>query len=249
MRKQRFLEKLDPRSRLLMVFCFSCLALFFNDAAALLAIFLCLVILLVAGGKPDHGYRKAAGGLIVLILPLFLIQCLFVRTGNGLLYVGSHVLVTDQGFNAALCVALRLLVFSFSAMILNSGEVRDYLLALVQCKVPYELAFMVMLGIHFIPLLGEEGRNLIFSIQMRGTDLKQISIGRKIMTYSQLLLPILAGALYKARMMALAMETRAFRALPKRTCMRRLELKSRDKLVMGSTVLISCIFVAFRILA
>lgn len=243
MKNERFLEKLDPRSKLVMVFCFSGLSVFLNDAKILFAVFLCLLVLLLAGGKSDPVYKRVAAGLVILSLPLFVIQCLFVRDGNVLLAAGNYVLLTSRGLNSALCVVLRLLVVSFSAMLLHSGETRDYLLALVQWKVPYEIAFMVMIGIHFIPLLGEEGKNLIFSVQMRGTELKKIPAGEKIKAYSQLLLPILAGALQRAKMMSLAMEIRAFRAFPKRTYMRQLRLKKQDKLVISCSALLSFVFV------
>jgi energy-coupling factor transport system permease protein len=238
-KKEKFLEKLDPRSKLVMVFCFSGLAVFFNDAEILFAVFLCLLVLLLAGGKPNPAYKRVAAGLVTLSLPLFIIQCLFVRGGEAVLTAGNTVLLTHDGLNSALSVALRLLVVSLSAMLLYSEETRDYLLALVQWKVPYEIAFMVMIGIHFIPLIGEEGRNLIFSVQMRGTELKKISTEGKIKAYSQLLLPILAGALQRAKMMSLAMETRAFRAYPKRTYLRQLKLKRRDKLVISCSLFLS----------
>ena len=116
---------------------------------------------------------KTASGFIVF---LFLLQCLFNRTGNALIEIGRFTMVTDKGIITAAILALRLLIFLLSALILFTGEARDYLLALIQCRIPYEIAFMVMIGIHFFPILREEAFNVYCSAQLRGTEIKKASL-------------------------------------------------------------------------
>lgn len=216
MREKNLLSKLDPRSKLMIVFSLSGPAVFINDVKLLLYTFLVTFAVLIIGGVTFTDKINIFKGLTVMLLPICIIQCFFA----------------NDGVITALSVALRLMIVTFSAFIICSGETRDYLLAMVQCRIPYEIAFMVMIGMHFIPMLVEEGRNLLFSIQMRGTEIKKIPLSKKIKIYSQLLLPILASAMEKAKTMSLAMEARAFRAYPQRIYMRHLQLKWPDKVIL-----------------
>lgn len=136
-------------------------------------------------------------------------------------------------------VMLRIIIIIISAMILLSSSERDFLLALVQWKIPYEIAFMVMLGLHFLPILREEALNVYFAVQMRGTELQKISVGQKLKLYTRIMLPILSGAIYRAEQMAIAMEARAFHAYPQRTYRKRLKLKKLDYGVQIAVVLAS----------
>jgi energy-coupling factor transport system permease protein len=115
-----------------------------------------------------------------------------------------------------------------SALILLTGEARDYLLALVQCKVPFELAFMVMTAVHFLPILRGEALDVYHAVQMRGTEVAKASLRDKLRVYTRITLPIVAGAIKRAEQVSIAMEARAFRATPRRTFMRRLTLAPRD---------------------
>ena len=141
-------------------------------------------------------------------------------------------LVTDEGLQLGGMLSLRLLILIVSALILLNGEPRDYLLAMAQCRVPYEIAFMVMTGIHFFPILKEESLNVYYSVQLRGTEIKRAGLRRKLDVYLKISLPILVSTIVKAKAMTIAMESRCFRVLPYRTYMRRLVLTKKDILLL-----------------
>jgi len=107
----------------------------------------------------------------------------------------------------------------------------------VQWKIPYEIAFMVMVGLHFLPILREEALNVYYAVQMRGTELQKISTSQKLKLYTLIMLPIISGAIHRAEQMAISMEARAFRAFPQRTYMRKLRLKKIDYCVQIGAVL------------
>lgn len=166
--------------------------------------------------------------MLKLIAVLFVVQCVFVRSGDPLLTFGGVALITSGGVTTALGVALRLLIIVLVALILLTGEARDYLLALVQCRVPYEIAFMTMTAVHLLPILHSEATDVYYAVQMRGTEIKKASLLEKLRIYARISLPIVAGTVRRAEQISVAMEARAFRALPRRTFMRRLTLTPRD---------------------
>jgi energy-coupling factor transport system permease protein len=222
------LSRLDPRIKLLLLLGLSSVSLFLRQPAALLVLLALSAFILLAGGLRPALIWGRLRGLFGLVALLFLIQCLFNRSGGPLLSLAGLTLVTEAGFSTAVLVSLRLLIIMLSALIVLSGEPRDYLLALTQCKIPYEIAFMVLAALRFIPMLREEAQDVLCAAQLRGLRLKKTSLPKRAKAYISLMLPVTAGAIRRAEQLSLAMEARAFRAYPHRTTMRRLRLQPGD---------------------
>lgn len=233
------MRNLDPRSKLLIGICISVLAVAFQNPLLLLFLLLFSVLMLYLTGSDLKRASQPLCKILPLLALLFLVQCIFTRQGTALLTLSGIKIITDLGLNMGLSVMLRIMIIIISAMIMLSSRERDFLLALVQWRIPYEIAFMVMVGLHFLPLLREEALNVYYAAQMRGTELQKISAGKKIKLYTLMMLPIISGAIHRAEQMAVAMEARAFRALPQRTYMRKLRLKKIDYCVQTGMVLAS----------
>jgi energy-coupling factor transport system permease protein len=222
------LERLDARIKLLLLLGLSTAALFLQRPAALLALFALAAFILLAGGVKPGLIWVRLRGLCGLAVALFIIQCLFNRGGLPLLKLAGLTVVSEAGFSIAVLVSLRLLSIFLSALIVLSGEPRDYLLALTQCKIPYEIAFMVLAALRFIPMLREEAQDVLCAAQMRGLRLKKTGLKNQAGAYISVLLPVVAGALQRAEQLSIAMEARAFRAYPRRTALRCLRLSTGD---------------------
>ena len=224
--------KLDPRTKMVMVVCLSCLALLYNTPVQLLLLFaVTVVLLLIFRFDPGAvwGYLKT---FLSLMLILFVIQLIFSAGGEVLLAVGPIPLITSQGLSAGAGVVLRVMVVTAAAMLLTTFNSRDFILGLVQWKVPYELAFMVFIALRFLPVFRDELVNVVTAVQLRGVDLKKVPWGQKITMYSRLLFPVIYGAMLKAQRLAVSMEARGFRVYPRRTYLRRLEFSRADYVVL-----------------
>ena len=222
------LETFDPRVKMMLMLCLSTYAMLVEDLAGLAAALLLTTLILIVGG--ENGFRvlfqaKMAMGMVLFIL---IIQCTSIRSGSAIISIYGISLITNEGLQLGVMLSLRLMILIVSALILLNGEPRDYLLAMVQCKVPYEIAFMVMVGIHFFPILKEEAANIYYSVQLRGTEIEKAAIRKKLEAYLSISLPILVCAMEKARVMTIAMESRCFRIFPYRTYMRKLRLTRAD---------------------
>ena len=226
------LASFDPRTKMMLMVCLSTLALLKPEPLILPGILAFTVLLLFLGGVRVGDMVRQIKGIFYMIISLFVIQCLFVRTGDPLVTLAGHTLIKTGGLETAAVVCLRFTIFVMSALILLTGESRDYLLALVQMKTPYEIAFMVMAAVHFLPILKEEALDVYYSVQLRGTEIKKAALPAKLKMYGKICLPVLVGAVNRAKRMSIAMEARGFRANPKRTYMRKLHLKAKDVLVI-----------------
>ena len=222
------LQVLDPRIKLLLLIGLSTTALVLRLPAALISLLILTLLILLAGGVGPGVIWVKLRGLIGLIVMLFLLQCLFNRSGDPVLTLRGLALVTDSGFETAVLVSLRLLIVILSALVVVAGDTRDYLLAMTQCKVPYEIAFMVVAALRFLPMLREEAQDVLCAAQMRGLRIKKAGLKRKAGAYISIILPVLAGAIRRADQLSIAMEARGFRAFPGRTSMRRLRMRPAD---------------------
>jgi len=222
------LSLLDPRVKLFLLICLSTAALFLPVPAALIALLVLTLLIMLAGGvKPSAIWAKLRG-LFGLVAMLFLLQCLFNRSGEPFLTLSGVTLVTDSGFNTAVFVCLRLLIVIVSALLVALGDTRDYLLAFTQFKIPYDIAFMVLAALRFLPMLREEAQDVLCAAQMRGLRLKKTGLKGRAVAYISIVLPVVAGAIRRAEQLSIAMEARGFRAFPGRTSMRSLRMRPAD---------------------
>ena len=222
------LATVDPRVKLFLLIGLSTSALVSQQPSALsMLLATTLLILLLGGVKPVLLWVKLRY-LFGLVAMLFLLQCVFNRSGEPLLSVYGSTIVTDSGFQTALLVCLRLLIVILSALVASIGDTRDYLLALTQCKVPYDIAFMVLAALRFLPMLQEEAKDVLCAAQMRGMRTKKTSLKNQSLAYIRIVLPVVAGAIHRAEQLSVAMEARGYRAFPRRTSMRRLCMKLAD---------------------
>ncbi|MGI6721127.1 MAG: CbiQ family ECF transporter T component [Anaerovoracaceae bacterium] len=219
------LDRLDPRAKMVMIIAITTAAMLVENIPMLCGLFLfTMAVLLIGGVEPARQLRQARSAFGIVIF-LFILQAVFGRYIIG----------------AMLCI--RLLIVIMSALILLTGEIRDYLLALVQMKIPYELVYMIMTGLHFFPVLREEALDVYYSIQLRGTEMKKASLRSRLKTYLKICLPILAGAMSRARDMSTSMEARAFRSRPTRTYMRHLTMKAKDAAAIIVFPLLCAVFI------
>jgi len=68
---------------------------------------------------------------------------------------------------------------------------------------------------------------------LRGIEINKISLFKKVKIFLYIFLPLIAGMILKAQRLSMAMETRAFRAYPKRTSFYVLEMKKNDYCLIG----------------
>jgi energy-coupling factor transport system permease protein len=169
---------------------------------------------------------------LVLFAALILLQSIFVRSGTVWLQICDVVLLTSGGVEGGLAVLLRLGILLMSGAAVASCGIRRGVQAMVQLKISYDIAFMVCIAIHFIPLLADEIRDALVAIQLRGIDFKRISLRRRIRVYAYLFLPVAGGAVLKAQDLAGGIELRGFRAYPKRTSLTILRMRTFDYLIV-----------------
>lgn len=222
--------ELDPRTKLVFVLVISSLAVIYRSLYWLIGLFVSSTVLFFAFGIGFSNLLKRLKSFIPIIIFIVFIQSVFRHDGNAVLSIGRFVLLTDVGVKEGASVALRLLILILSAGILVSTNPQHLIRGLVDWKVPYELIFMVQMGIRFLPLLREEVSDTFAAIQLRGVELVNVPLFKKMKIYSHVFLPSIANALMRTSQLTLAMELRGFGVGEKRSFYHEVSLKAADKI-------------------
>ncbi|MCL2855542.1 MAG: energy-coupling factor transporter transmembrane protein EcfT [Defluviitaleaceae bacterium] len=221
--------KTDPRVIFLLVIFFSTLGILIRTdvvaMAGLLALSLIFSALLGVQLRRLFGRIKRLMQIMVLVT---LMRSFFAPSGIILLALGDVPILTSGGIAMGVLVALRLILFIIGAAMLTVYPARALIQAMVQMKMPYEMAYMVSIGIRFVPQFAQEMQDSLTALQLRGVEVKKLKLRKRLGLYSYLLLPTLVSSLQQAKELAMSMEMRGFRALPQRTSYFTLRLTGLD---------------------
>jgi energy-coupling factor transport system permease protein len=227
----KILKNLDPRTVIFANIAVTLVALFIRDIIILLAaLILIAAFSALLGANPVRIIIKLRR-FLVIIAAAALLQSIFVRAGTVLLEVAGVILLTSGGIAGGGIVLLRMGILLMSGAAIASCGMRRNIQALIQLKVPYEIAFMVCVGLHFIPLMMQEMQDSIIAVQLRGIDLKNIALRKRVKVYTYIFLPAMGSAIIKAQDLAASIELRGFRAYPKRTSLIILRMRMLDYLI------------------
>ncbi len=225
---------LDPRTTFTMA-CTICLFTFILDGLYIFAIFAILIII-VAIGKLIREWLHALRNVSFLAIFIFAVKFLSVL-------IGSDFDVVDAGF-ISLILAFRFLaiIMSFSLFYLSTLP-DDFGLALKQSMVPFSICFALTLSMRFFPTLSEEAHIISDAQRSRGLELDKGRILRRIINSTALLIPLIVNSIRRSIEVAEAMECRCYGLRKERTSLYNLRLKSRDFIVIFSSIIISALAV------
>ncbi|MFC0525054.1 energy-coupling factor transporter transmembrane component T family protein [Pontibacillus salicampi] len=137
--------------------------------------------------------------------------------------------VPREDVMVALSLSLRMLAFaSLSLMFVFTTNMVHFILSLMQqCKLPPKLAYGILAGYRFLPMMKEELAQIRAAHRVRGVN-RATNIKESLQQYKRFAIPLLAGAIRKAERTAIAMESKGFTGDKKRTWYRRFTLDWRD---------------------
>ncbi len=240
-------KSIDPRTKLFLVMCITSLAIIIDDKIWLSYVLIFSVILSVAFKSNACSILWNFRKFIWIFILMILIQSIFTRGGEVIISLGNITILTDKGFDTGLSVILRLAIIFITATILSTSSSRDIIQGISQCRVPYELVFMIAVAIRFLSRLSREVNDSYTALQLRGVDFSRLKLRVKIQIYSYLIMPMIASITSKAKDLSMAVEMRGFRACPQRTSLRRLRCGLADYLIMTVSILsaLSALYIYF----
>ena len=223
---------IDPRTKIIMVFLISSAAVIIKDIKSLIFLLLLILLLCKLFYISLLGSMKKLKKLWSFFFILALVQSIFTSGGDVLVSIGSLRILTTVGLESGISIIMRMSIIIYSAFIIASAPVLEVVYGLIAMGLPYEIAFMVLLSIKFLPLFKEEFADSIIAVQLAGADLGRIPLKQKLSLYTYILTPSVIKALNRARYISLSMECRGFRAYPTRTSYCKLRMSKADYLTI-----------------
>ncbi len=248
------LHRLDPRTKIVVIFSFVIIVFFANNTASYgwLTLFAFMVVGLSRIRIPY--IIKGIMPVWFLILFTFILHLFITREGEVLWQIGNFSIYQGgvlQGLTISLRFFLLVLVTSLLTLTTSPVEITDaieeLLAPLKKIKVPvHELALMMSISLRFIPTLLEETEKISKAQASRGVDFRTGSIKDRIYAIVPLLVPLFISAFKRAEELAMAMEARGYRGSEGRTKLRELQLNSIDYMAVFFYIIIILIFISFR---
>ncbi|WP_082234876.1 energy-coupling factor transporter transmembrane component T family protein [Halobacillus massiliensis] len=144
--------------------------------------------------------------------------------------------LTVFGFNfpkedvtIALSLSLRILAFAaLSLLFIFTTNMIDFILSLIQqLKLPPKLAYGILAGYRFLPMMKSEFQQIKTAHRIRGMN-QASTFKEKLAQYKRFIIPLLAGAIRKAERTAVAMESKGFTGSRDRTYYREFKISKAD---------------------
>jgi energy-coupling factor transport system permease protein len=197
-------------------------AILLHSLPALTALILCQLILCIFSKVGKTVYKGIAS--------LFL----FAGILAGIQYLFNQDVIF-AAITAAKMIAMTLIFF----LLLATTRMQDLSAALVlQCRIPYEYAFMLTAALRFIPDFLAETKAIQEAQACRGYSV-QGNILRRLLSYMAIIKPLVLKAVTKSETMALSLELRGFGNKKARSFGNNVSLTYRDYTLLISMVMVT----------
>lgn len=166
-------------------------------------------------------------------------------TGGTVIWSFAGIDVTDEQWARALSLALRVLAFSTLSLLFafTTDPVKFIMSLMQQLKLSPKMAYGIMVGYQFLPVMKDEFTQIQQAQRLRGAEMKKYS-WQRLLEMRRILIPMLAGAVRKAERSAFAMEARGFTGEPRSAYYRPVRVGRTDIWMSGVFLVIllaSCI--------
>ncbi len=232
---QSILHRLDPRTKIILLFALMILIFTAEGWAAYLALTTLTAGLIFLSQVPPLTVLKSVKPLAWIILFTLLIH--FVSHDGEVLAKFYVFKVTREGIIYGAMISLRLVLLivlssllTFTTSPLKLTDATEKLLSpLSKIGVPaHELAMMMTIAIRFVPTLLEETDKIIKAQKSRGLDFDSGGIVKRLRAMVPILVPLFLSSFRRAEDLAMAMEARCYRGGEGRTHMKQLRLSTLD---------------------
>lgn len=262
------IHRLHPFSKLAFELAIFTIAATFNQPIFLIALILAIIVVATVARIPARKFRYM---WIVAYIVVFLVLTQgvwFTSFGdfgdvtvefewNTLFHLlpawmpgGPRVPFILEGAIYGFSLGLRFVAISLAFPILvMTTHPSDLVTSLTKIKIgtwkiPYNFIFVLTTALRYVPTVSREFDNTIDAQRSRGVDFGGFNVFRQVKAAVPLFVPVLVSSMLHAQDLTLALETRAFGALPDRTYIHEVNWRRADWIVTGAMILLSvaCMF-------
>jgi energy-coupling factor transport system permease protein len=241
-------HRLDPRSKIVFMLLITVLIVMVQNLWVAGVVLLTLIMLWFLARLPFSVVVELGKAMIGIVIFLFIVQALLYPGETALVQpiiprsvplIGGRGRVTLEGMLFALLLSLRLLAMVIVMPLVSlTTPVHAFTLGLVRLGLPYRLAYTMTTALNLIPILQTEANVIVDAQRLRAFQVfEKGNFLDKLKAYPSLVTPLIIGAMRRAQLIAVAMDSRAFGASANRTYVQDIRMRSRDWAFIAFSVL------------
>ncbi|WHZ03324.1 energy-coupling factor transporter transmembrane protein EcfT [Neobacillus sp. YX16] len=248
------IHRLDPRSKLIIIFLFVCIIFLANNFFTYVLIGIYTFLMLGLSRIPIRFLYAGLKPVLWLVLFTLLLQVFFTKEGS-LLYELGPIKIYEEGVRQGIFISMRffflILMTSLLTLTTTPIEITDGLETLLhplkKVRFPvHEMALMMSISLRFIPTLMQETDKIMKAQIARGVEFSSGPIKERIKAVIPLLIPLFVSSFKRAEELAIAMEARGYRGGEGRTKYRLLSWKHSDTLQLLILVILTILLILLR---
>ncbi|WP_054957419.1 energy-coupling factor transporter transmembrane component T family protein [Paenibacillus dakarensis] len=246
-----WIHSLDPRAKLASMLLYVVVIILVSSWPDMVMTALFSILVMWSTQISFRYYLKAMKPLRFLMLFIFIVQLVTVKSGEAWFSIGSFTLY-QGGLELGLLSVLRMaLLVSFTAILtftttpgkLNLG-LEGLLKPLNKIGMhPERLTLMISIALRFIPTILDETHKILKAQASRGADLKELPWKDKAKMLVSLLVPVTVSAFRRAQDLIHSMESRGYVIHEPRTSLHHLTWEAKDTAFLMLFVLLGVLVV------
>ncbi|MDY0340640.1 MAG: energy-coupling factor transporter transmembrane component T [Coriobacteriia bacterium] len=251
------LHRMDPRFKMLIAVVYMLVIFIARDAVSLTLVLAFLAGAIALSGIPLRMLITSLRPVIVFVVFTFIVNLVFIRSGDVLMTVGPLTLTTG-GLSTASFMTIRLLALFVSTALLGfttspvdlADGMEGLLSPFERFGVPaHELSMMMSIALRFIPILVIEKERIVRAQTARGADFESGNLIARGRALIPVLTPLFMSAFRHAEDLATAMESRCYHGKEGRTRVKILTPGTADWTAAAALGLLTAALIALRYVA
>ena len=248
------IHRLDPRSKLLVMFIFVIVIFFAHDWLGYLLLILYTFAGVLLSGISISYFLKGLRPMIGLILYTVIFQMLFTP-GEHISFQFWILKISTESLINALYIFFRFVLIIFMSTVLTlttppltlADGIETGLAPLKKIKVPvHELGLMLSISLRFIPTLMDDTTMIMNAQKARGMDFGEGNLLQKVRSIIPILIPLFVSSFRRAEDLAVAMESRGYQGGDGRSKYRQLKWSKNDFVLLLSIFILAALLLSWN---
>lgn len=248
------IHRLDPRSKLLVMFIFVIVIFFAHDWLGYLLLILYTFAGVLLSGISISYFLKGLRPMIGLILFTVIFQMLFTP-GEHIIFQFWILKISTESLINALYIFFRFVLIIFMSTVLTlttppltlADGIETGLAPLKKIKVPvHELGLMLSISLRFIPTLMDDTTMIMNAQKARGMDFGEGNLLQKVRSIIPILIPLFVSSFRRAEDLAVAMESRGYQGGDGRSKYHQLKWSKNDFILLLSIFILAALLLSWN---
>ena len=229
--EQGWFNRTDPRIKILFLVIYTTLNMLFLEPAAMVALMLTLVPLYITTRLNHRLLLTALAGYSLFIGAIVISQGLgstgSMADSHNLHYVfdWGFLKMSWEGLGVGVLLTFRFAnPFLYAILVAMATDPVVMARGMIRLGLPFEIAFMVLSGIRFLPLAMEEAKNISDAQTIRG-------VRGRFRRFRTMIFPLFLNSLRRAQLMGVTIEAKSWGAKNWKEFLRDVKLKPVDAIL------------------